>query len=108
MAVSYCVNAYHRICVCNEVFGKLKRGVRLATAVQIYRNKRNSHKYIEVHNDGHYHNSVRQYLYWDRNVVTDEPLLPPVKNMVGDGKLHRWRKKNLKELLEDYEPMEEE
>ena len=27
----------------------------------------------------------------------------PIKNMVGDGKLHRWRRKNLKELLEDYE-----
>lgn len=75
----------------------------MATTIQIYKNKRNAHKYIEVHNDGHYHNSVRQYLYWERNAVTDEPLQFPIKNMVGDGKLHRWRRKNLKELLEDYE-----
>ena len=26
-----------------------------------------------------------------------------VKNLLGDRKLHRWRKGNLKELLEDYE-----
>ncbi len=61
--------------------------------VSIYRNKRNPHKFIEVRNDGHYHNYVRQYLYWPENGV---------KNMVGDGLLHRWRIGNLKELLEDY------
>lgn len=26
------------------------------TTIQVYRNRRNSNKYIEVHNDGHYHN----------------------------------------------------
>lgn len=25
------------------------------TTIQVYRNRRNSNKYIEVHNDGHYH-----------------------------------------------------
>ena len=33
------------------------------TTIQVYRNRRNSNKYIEVHNDGHYHNSLKQYLY---------------------------------------------
>ena len=48
------------------------------TTIQVYRNRRNSNKYIEVHNDGHYHNSLKQYLYWERNVVTGEPLPKPV------------------------------
>lgn len=62
------------------------------TTVTIYQNKRNSNKYIEVHNDGHYHNSVRQYLEWSNGV----------RNYTGDRLLHRWRKENLNELLEDY------
>lgn len=73
------------------------------TTITIYRNKRNKHKFIEVHNDGHYHNSLKQYLFWERNVITGDPLPEPVKNITGDKKLHRWRKINLKELLEDYE-----
>lgn len=32
------------------------------TTIQVYRNRRNSNKYIEVHNDGHYHNSLKQYI----------------------------------------------
>lgn len=35
------------------------------TTIKIYRNKRNSNKYIEVHNDGYYHNSIRQFMQWD-------------------------------------------
>ena len=62
------------------------------TTVTLFRNKRNPHKYIEVHNDGHYHNTVRQFLKWDNGV----------KYLVGDRKLHRWRIENLRELLEDY------
>lgn len=62
------------------------------TIVNIYQNKRNEHKFLEIHNDGHYHNSVRQYLEW-----TNE-----VKYLVGDQLLHRWKIKNLAELLEDY------
>lgn len=75
------------------------------TTIQVYRNRRNSNKYIEVHNDGHYHNSLKQYMYWERNVITGEPLPEPVKNITGDRRLHRWRKANLRELLEDYEPV---
>lgn len=36
------------------------------TTVQIYRNRRNPNKYLEIHNDGYYHNSVRQYMYWEK------------------------------------------
>lgn len=60
--------------------------------IKIYRNKRNEYKFLEVHNDGHFHNAVRQFMKWDNGV----------KNFTGDGKLHRWRKANLMELLADY------
>nr|DAN85710.1 MAG TPA: hypothetical protein [Caudoviricetes sp.] len=76
------------------------------TTTKIYRNKRNGNKFIEVRNDGHYHNTVRQYMYWERNVITGEPLPEPVKNLLGDRCLHRWKARNLKELLEDYELVE--
>ena len=64
------------------------------TTIKLYRNKRNPHKYIEVRNDGHYHNTVRQMMFWTSPAR--------VLNYVGDGVLHRWRISNLKELLEDY------
>lgn len=60
--------------------------------IEFYRNNRNSNKYIEVHNDGHYHNTVRQFMKWDNGV----------KNYTGSKTLHRWRKENLKNLLTDY------
>lgn len=63
------------------------------TTVKVYKNKRNGNKYIEVHNDGHYHNTVKQYMKWSNGV----------KNLLGDRRLHRWRKKNLTQLLEDYQ-----
>lgn len=66
----------------------------MKTKINVYRNKRNRHKFLEIHNDGHYHNTVRQYMYWRATGV---------KNKVGDGTLHRWRKENLTELLSDYE-----
>lgn len=71
--------------------------------VQIYRNKRNPNKYIEIHNDGHYHNSLKQYMYWDNSVFKCKSFQKPVKNLLGDRRLHRWRIKNLKVLLEDYD-----
>ena len=70
-----------------------------------YRNKRNPNKYLEVHNDGHYHNSLKQYMFWSKN--PDGAILSdPIKNVTGDRKLHRWRKENLNMLLEDYELVE--
>ena len=65
--------------------------------VKIYQNKQNPNKFIEVHNDGHYHNSVRQFMYWQG---------AGVKNLLGDRKLHRWKSRNLKELLCDYKIIE--
>lgn len=73
------------------------------TTIRVYRNRRNPNKHVEVHNDGHYHNALRQYMYWERNIITGELFSEPVKNVTGDGRLHRWKKENLNELLEDYE-----
>ena len=42
-------------------------------------------------------------MYWHSDISTGKKLDKPVKNLLGDQKLHRWRKENLKELLEDYE-----
>lgn len=84
---------------------KERKEMKRVTTIQVYRNRRNSNKYIEVHNDGHYHNSLKQYIFWEKNVITGESLPKPVKNITGDRRLHRWRKANLKELLEDYEPV---
>lgn len=66
------------------------------TTVVFYRNKWNENKYVEVHNDGHYHNSVRQFMKWKNGV----------KNLLGDRILHRWKISHLNELLEDYERIE--
>lgn len=70
------------------------------TQITIYRNNRNDHKYLEVHNDGHYHNTVRQYIETSRYVNGRKVGI--VRNYTGDGCLHRWRKENLKNLLTDY------
>ena len=69
--------------------------------ITVYRNKRNENKYLEVHNDGHYHNTVRQYMYW--KYIKKGVLISETKNFTGDGILHRWRIGNLRELLADYE-----
>ena len=71
------------------------------TTITIYRNKRNDNKFLEVHNDGHYHNTVRQYMEWKYR--KKGVLLSVTKNFTGDGVLRRWRIENLKELLSDYE-----
>ena len=75
------------------------------TTIKVYRNKRNPNKYIEVHNDGHYHNSLKQYMFWSKN-PDGTVLSDPIKNITGDRKLHRWRKENLNVLLEYYELVE--
>ena len=73
------------------------------TTITVYRNKRNENKYIEVHNDGYYHNSVRQYMEWhERKFSPRGVTLSVTKNFTSDGVLHRWRARNLRELLEDY------
>lgn len=66
------------------------------TTTTIYQNKYNHNKYIEVHNDGYYHNSVKQFIGY--KTFTDEKHI----NYNGDKCLHRWRKANLVELLKDY------
>lgn len=107
--------------VCNELddiyykYGSFRRcyeDLRLEIAkrwhqqkIKTYRNKRNPNKYLEVHNDGHYHNSLKQYMFWSKN-PDGAVLSDPIKNVTGDRKLHRWRKENLNVLLEDYELVE--
>lgn len=76
------------------------------TTVSFYRNKRNKNKYIEVHNDGHYHNSVRQFMLWSYRKWN--AIQSFTKNFTGDGHLHRWRRKHLNELLDDYEAVTKE
>lgn len=66
--------------------------------IWFFRNKANPYKYMEVHSDERGHYSVRQVLRFDNDVI----------NYVGDGKLHRWRKGNLNELLEDYQKYPDE
>ena len=65
----------------------------MMTTISVYQNKRNPNKYLEVHNDGYRHNAIKQFMFWKENMV---------KNYMGDRKLHRWRKENLNDLLEDY------
>lgn len=65
----------------------------MSTTIRTYRNKRNRYKYIEVHSDGHYHNAVVQFMESDNGV----------KNYMPYKRLCRLRKRNLKDLLEDYE-----
>lgn len=77
------------------------KSVEAATTVRTYQNKRNPNKYIERHDDGYGHRSLKQYMQWDRDGGT-------VKNPTGDGNLHRWRKKNAEELLEDYNEIYED
>lgn len=73
------------------------------TTVNYYRNKRNRNKYIEVRNDGYYHNTVRQFMLWTYRKWNSVQSV--TKNFIGDGHLRRWRKGNLNDLLEDYEPV---
>lgn len=65
----------------------------MKTKIQIFKNKRNPHKRLEIHNDDHYHNTVRAFMEFENGVI----------NLLRDKKLHRWKKGNLAELLEDYE-----
>lgn len=63
----------------------------MKTRITVYRNVRNENKYIEVHEDGYGHRTVRQFMRWGN-----------VKNLLGDRCLHRWKKSNLKDLLNEY------
>lgn len=71
----------------------MKRVINAGTTVKMYRNNRNPHKLLEVHDDGHGHKSVKQVMRFDETGVT---------NPTGDGRLHRISKPSLEELLADY------
>lgn len=79
----------------------------MTTSIKIYRNTRNEHKFIEIHNDGYGHNSVKQFMYWNKDPITGNLIKKAIKNITGDQKLHRWNKANLQKLLRDYELINE-
>lgn len=60
--------------------------------IEIWRHKTNARKHLEIHKDGYYHYSVKQF------ILTDDGD----RSYTGDRCLHRWRKKDLCELLKDY------
>lgn len=60
------------------------------TTVIYYQNKENPYKFIEVHNDGHYHNSVKQFISKNGKHIVINPC-------------YRMKKKALMDLLKDYE-----
>ena len=70
------------------------------TTTKIYKNIYNPNKFIEVHNDGHYHNSVRQFMAWE--IKRQGATLSKGVNFMGDTFLHRMRANYLRELLKDY------
>lgn len=65
--------------------------------IKIYRNKRNPHKYIESHYYKCGHVSARQFMHWNSTDVT---------NILGDRCFHRYKKRDLESILEDYTPVE--
>ena len=71
---------------------------------QLYQNKRNENKYIEVKKAKDGHTYYRQFMYWN----TDRG---PVKNYSGSktnrGRYHRTRLDSLEQVLEDYVPVED-
>ena len=75
------------------------KGEMSVTTIKTYRNKRNPNKYLEVHNDGHYHNSLKQYMFWSKN-PDGAVLSNPIKNVTGDRKLHRWSNNHRNESKE--------
>ena len=63
------------------------------TTIRLYRNRRNDFKWLEIHEDGEGHRSVRQFIHFPDTAIC---------NLTGDGMLHRWRKSYLDEVLKDY------
>lgn len=80
------------------------------TVTTTYRNKRNPHKKIEMHDDGYGHRSYRQYMKWDKGETIDcgdgkcFVQDADVKNFTGDGNLHRERRPFHRSVIDtDYE-----
>lgn len=81
-----------------------KRSIKASQETyQLYQNKRNENKYIEVKKAKDGHTYYRQFMYWN----TDRG---PVKNYSGSktnrGRYHRTRLDSLEQVLEDYVPVE--
>ena len=61
------------------------------TKITIYRNKKNLHKYVEVHNDGYGHRSFKRFTRWQNGVTCNH-----------DTSLSRLYKSDIQALLKDY------
>ncbi len=92
-----------------KILSSLNReDLKEATTVTHYSNKRNPHKHLEVHSDGHGHRSVKQYIkhtaddlrkeFPEKEPYSEEPII----NTTGDGALHRMKKRDFTELTNDY------
>lgn len=68
----------------------------MKTMVSIYRNKYNLKKFIDVRNDGYYHNSIRQF-----SIIQHGENIGKFNKY--NNKLVRMRKQILKNILEDYD-----
>ena len=79
------------------------------TMMKTYRNKRNHHKYIEVNHTKCGHFYVKQYIKSDKNIILTlgkKQYTGVSLKRVHIGTWHRWTLRNLKELLEDYEEVQ--
>lgn len=77
-----------------------KKRSNLNGCTMIYQNVKNAKKFLEVYKNGYGHVYVRQYV--ENSVYSNDIMDSIHKNYTGNGKLHRCRKENLEELLEDY------
>lgn len=67
----------------------------MKTVKLLYVNKRNRNKFLIVHRSSCGHYTAKQVMIWNDGNRT-------IENYTGDGYFHRWKKKNLLELLSDY------
>lgn len=66
----------------------------------LYRNLRNTNKYIEVKKSNDGHTYFRQFMYWNTDRGSVKNYNASVTNR---GRFHRVRQDTLSQILEDYE-----
>ena len=69
------------------------------TVIELYQNKRNFHKYLEVKHTKCGHFYVKQYIKGNNG---NKGYTGVTLKRVHIGTWHRWKWSNLKELLKDY------
>ena len=71
---------------------------------QLYRNKRNENKYIEVKKTSDGHTWFRQFMYWN---TPEGSVKNYSASKTNRGRYHRVRQDTLNMILEDYEPVDD-